>query len=137
MKTEWIRTGSRKDRKSLKRWPAVGVLAIATALTANLEAQDKTAVAGNACLRTAADVFASCKSGAQSDYQVAMGKCVNITDPAAQKACEKQATSDLADALETCQAGLQVRQEACQRLGPAAYDPVIDPANFTTVRGHS
>ena len=131
MKTKEIQAPTRKNRNSSRRWLTAGMLAIATALAADLRAQDKPAA--NVCFQTATDVLASCKSAAQSDQQVALGKCVNITDPAARKACEKQASSDLSDALQTCQGGFQVRQEACQKLGPAAYDPVIDPANFTTV----
>ena len=109
--------------------------AIAVLSAGNLSAQEKKAAteSTNICLQTAADVLASCKSAAQSDYQATLGKCINITDPAARKSCEKQAASDVADALQTCQGGFQVRQGACQRLGPAAYDPVIDPTNFTTV----
>ena len=101
----------------------------------NLLAEGKNAASdsANVCLQTAADVLASCKSAAQSDYQDTLGKCINNTDPATRKSCEKQAASDLADALQTCQGGFQVRQKACQRVGPAAYDPVIDPVNFTTV----
>jgi len=33
-------------------------------------------------------------------------------------------------AADSCQAGFAVRQTACDKLGPAPYDPVIDPANF-------
>jgi len=121
-----------------RRWthPLTAVaFAIAALSAGNLSAQEKKAAteSTNICLQTAADVLASCKSAAQSDYQATLGKCINITDPAARKSCEKQAASDVADALQTCQGGFQVRQGACRRLGPAAYDPVIDPTNFTTV----
>ena len=90
------------------------------------------AVAGetNACAKTAADVLASCRTGAQSDYEIALGKCVNTSDPAARKACQKQAAADLADAQQTCRDGFASRLAACQKLGPAPYDPMIDPANF-------
>jgi len=84
------------------------------------------------CRRTAQDVLTSCREAAQSDYSLALAKCDNLADPAAQARCQNQASADLNDALQTCQGGFQVRQEACQRLGPAAYDPVIDPTNFTT-----
>ena len=126
---------TRTTSVGLKKLLAAPAFAIATLSAGNLSAQEKKAAteSTNICLQTAADVLASCKSAAQSDYQATLGKCINITDPAARKSCEKQAASDVADALQTCQGGFQVRQGACQRLGPAAYDPVIDPTNFTTV----
>src|SRR5262249_29727257 len=47
-------------------------------------------------------------------------------------ACQDQAVTDLNDAQQTCQGGFDVRQTTCDKLGPAPYDPVIDPANFVT-----
>ena len=112
----------------------VVVFTIATVFVGNLWAQDKNSAAesSNFCLQTARQAFTSCKSAAQSDYQVALGKCINIADPAARRSCEQQAAADLADALDSCQGGFDVRQASCQKLGPDRYDPPIDPANFTT-----
>jgi hypothetical protein len=120
-----------KARRSLCIHPVVTVfLTLAISMTSPVlgGASD-----GNICDKTAADAFAGCQASAQSNYKINLGKCANITDPRTQRACEKQAASDLADALQTCQGGLRIHQGACQKLGPAAYDPVIDPANFTTV----
>ena len=112
----------------------VVVFTIATVFVVNLSAQDKNSVteSSNFCLQTAGQAFTSCKSAARSDYQVTLGKCTNIADPAARRSCEQQAAADLADALDTCQGGLEVRQTSCQKLGPDRYDPPIDPTNFTT-----
>jgi len=125
-----------KSQLGKARWP-LGIPLVAAAFIALAVSTISPSVGGtgdgNICGKTAADALAGCQTSAQSDHQINLGKCANITDPAARKACEKQAASDLADALQTCQGGFQVRQEACQRLGPAAYDPVIDPTNFTTV----
>jgi hypothetical protein len=100
----------------------------------NVPAQDKKSAteSANICLQTARDVLASCKSAAQSDYQVTVGKCINITDPAERRSCERHAATDLSDALDTCSGGFEVRQESCQKLGAAPYDPALDPNNFTT-----
>ena len=113
--------------------PAVA-FTIATLSVGNLLGQDKDSAteSTNICLQTARDALASCNSAAQSDHQVALGKCINITDPAERRSCERQAAADLADALDTCQGGFDVRRESCRKLGPGRYDPVIDPTNFTT-----
>jgi len=84
----------------------------------------------DACRLTANDVLTSCRSGADSDYQLALGKCENLADPAQRQACQSQASADLRDARQTCQAQNDARLTACQRLGRAPYDPVIDPSNF-------
>jgi hypothetical protein len=94
---------------------------------------DSSSSSSNICLKTAADALAACNATAQTNYKTAQGKCINITDPAARRDCEKQAAADRADALSTCQGGFEVRRTACQTFGPAAYDPAIDPANFSTV----
>ncbi len=106
------------------------LLAVAALGACNLVNQATAAGAANACQQTAADALTACRAGAQSDYEIALGKCVNVSDPTARKACQKQAASDLTDALQTCKAGLASRLAACQKLGPAPYDPVIDSANF-------
>src|SRR5690349_710544 len=80
------------------------VFIVATPLAGNLLAQNKSSApeSTNICLKTARDALASCKSAAESDYQVALGKCINITDPTARRSCEQQAASDRTDALDTC-----------------------------------
>ena len=121
------------SNKKSRRWLAGAVVSLAALFASNLTHHAVAAGEANACEQTAADALAGCQKAAQSDYKVALGKCVNISDPATQKDCQKRAAAHLADALQTCQRGLEVRQIACQKLGPAPYDPVIDPANFTTV----
>jgi hypothetical protein len=118
--------GSKQTRRLL----ALAMMATGAVLISNLVSRSLVAGEVNACQQTGADALASCRAGAHSDYDIALGKCANVSDPAARKACEKQAAADLADALQTCKDGFASRLAACQKLGPAPYDPVIDPANF-------
>ena len=108
------------------------MIAVATLFANNLINHAMAAGEANACQQTALAALDGCREGARSDSNVALGKCVNISDPAARADCQRQAATDLSDALDTCQGGLKVRQVACQKLGPGRYDPVIDPTNFTT-----
>ena len=112
----------------------VVVFTIVTVFVGNLSAQDRnsTTESSNFCLQTAGQAFTSCKSAAQSDYQVALGKCINITDSLGRQSCKQQAAADLADALDSCSGGFEVRSQSCQNLGPGRYDPPIDQSNFTT-----
>ena len=79
----------------------------------------------NFCKLTSQKALLSCQVGAQSDYLLALGKCVNVSDAAGRKACKKQASADLKDALDSCDAELSVRQTACPRLGGQPYVPAI------------
>jgi hypothetical protein len=85
------------------------------------------------CQQTSQDALGGCQSNANGDRSIAIGKCDNISDPTAHVACVNQVATDFQAAMQTCQDEFNARQAACQRLGPAPYDPVIDPANF--VRG--
>jgi len=118
-----------KNKKS-KCWFAT--MAVAALLAGNL-ANRAIADDQNFCEQTANDAFGACQQAAQGGYQIALGKCVNVSDPASREDCQKKAAADLTDALQTCQRGLDSRQTACGRLGPARYDPVIDPANFVSI----
>src|SRR5256884_8409512 len=79
----------------------------ATLFAGKLWAQDENSAteSTNICLQTARDALASCKSAARSDYEVAIGRCINITDPAGRRSCQQQAAADLADARDTCSGG--------------------------------
>jgi len=82
------------------------------------------------CRQTAQGVLTSCRDAAQSDYSLALAKCDNLANPAARAQCQNHASADLNDARQTCQEQNDARLAACDRLGGAPYDPVIDPSNF-------
>jgi hypothetical protein len=84
----------------------------------------------NFCHQTAQAALTSCRAAAESDYWVGLGKCDNLSHPAARQSCRNQAQADLNDARQSCDQQDDVRLDACLRLGPAPYDPVIDPSNF-------
>src|SRR5438874_7400547 len=86
--------------------------------------------ASDFCQNTAQAALDGCQDAAESAHTVALGKCSNISDPSARNDCRKQAAADFQDALQTCQDGFTSRQAACQKFGPARYDPVIERANF-------
>ena len=87
-------------------------------------------VSQDACKTSSRNMFDSCKAGAASDRSLALGKCANLADAAARKACTQQASSDKKDALQTCKDQRDFRHATCARFGPAPYSPAIDPTNF-------
>src|SRR6266536_2606106 len=82
------------------------------------------------CRRTAQTVLTSCQAAAQSDYWLALAKCDNLADPAEREECRRRASADARDARQTCEEQDEARLAACEQLGEAPYDPVIDPSNF-------
>ena len=86
--------------------------------------------AKDACKTTTKAAAKSCATEAKSDYALALGKCANLADAAAQKACQDAAKAELREAMGDCKDQAEARAEACDKLGPDPYDPVINPANF-------
>src|SRR5207302_6380423 len=119
-----------QDWKRNRRGHLAAVSAAGVLLLLNLSESAVIAQGFDACGQTSEQAKRSCFEAAQSNYVNALGKCTNISDPAARQACQDQAQADLNDAQQTCQAGFVVRQTSCDKLGPAPYDPAIDPANF-------
>src|SRR5262245_16884856 len=118
--------------KEVTRFPsssmlAAGIITISLFTRVNAE---PSASQTNFCRQTAQAALTSCRRAAQSDYWVAWGKCNNLLDPDARASCRNQASADLDDALQSCADQNDVRLAACDRFGPAQYDPVIDPSNF-------
>ena len=87
----------------------------------------------NNCQQSAAGALASAKAGAKSAYRLALGKCANISNPGDRSSCEKQAGRDYRDALTLADEQNTLRLGVCETLGGATYEPIIDPANFSTV----
>ena len=86
----------------------------------------------DSCQLTASDVLTSCQNATQSDYQLALANCENVSKPGPQKNCRQAASAALTAAQQTCTDQYNARVTACQRFGPAPYDPVIKPSNFVS-----
>ncbi|HTG16409.1 MAG TPA: hypothetical protein VK747_14260 [Blastocatellia bacterium] len=92
-----------------------------------------TALAGagdRLCTKTARAARDACTDDAEADYAIALGKCNNLSSASDREACQQQAKRDLRDAQGECSDQFDARREICAAVGEAAYDPVIDPANF-------
>ena len=116
-------------KKSARLILSAGLAAGVTILLCTLTNNHVAAEPMNACRLTADTVLRSCRGAAQSDYQLALAKCDNLSDPAARD-CREQASADLQDARQGCREQHDVRQAACEQLGGGPYDPVINPSNF-------
>jgi hypothetical protein len=120
---------SRSNSQSINRL-AIATLAGGLVFVFNFGNEAALAKSGDACKATTKAAAKACAAGAKSDYSLALGLCANIADPVARKACQDQAKADLKDALQTCKDQSAARQMVCSRLGPATFEPTINPSNF-------
>lgn len=113
----------------MDRWTRNIILVAAARAGAVLAIVHAGASFGNdVCDQTGDAVFRACQSTARADYLLALARCRNLSTEVS--ACRKQAVADSRDASDTCREQDEARDTICTRLGGAAYDPVINPANF-------
>jgi hypothetical protein len=82
------------------------------------------------CQLTSETALQACRQSAQSDNSLALGNCDNLSSAGKRQTCQKQAATDLTDANQTCDAEHTDRQAVCSQVGPAPYDPKINPGDF-------
>jgi hypothetical protein len=129
------RVGFNESHSAYGRLLTPSLLAAAALLGFTLLLVNAAAVAQGIdfCQLTAHDALSACRIGAMGDSQLAVAKCDNIADAAQRKTCQQLTSADLKDAKQKCTDQNAARLAVCDRLGRAAYEPVINPANFVAV----
>lgn len=110
-------------------WPdprPYAVLAVAVAFA--LGAADASAQNRPFCSKTSDRLERACENEVRDDFWVAAGNCLNRSSK--RRACRREALEEREDALEECEASFDAREELCDLLGQASYDPEIDPDDF-------
>jgi hypothetical protein len=106
-----------------------GVLLLATA---SFLGRPVLAAEPDLCVRTARAAGSACRNEANDDFWIAVGNCENDEDRAARRSCRLEARQERREGAKECREQLDAREALCGALGPGAYDPPIDPANFAT-----
>jgi hypothetical protein len=83
-----------------------------------------------ACDQTTQAAAKACDFNTQNDFWIAVGTCDNVSNSGKKAECNKAAQADLKSAKSDCEAQNAARQQVCQAIGQAPYDPKIDPQNF-------
>lgn len=81
----------------------------------------------NACLATADQSLKACNAEADSNKELALAICENSSE---RESCMAEADTTLAADKLVCETQNTSQKALCEKLGPEAYDPQIDPANF-------
>ncbi|MFQ5701263.1 MAG: hypothetical protein ACE5HU_05410 [Acidobacteriota bacterium] len=80
---------------------------------------------GNFCSNTSRAALKACRNESKDDFWITIGNCNNIPDDDAREACIADAKPALREALQDCADQFEARQEVCEALGEAPYDPAL------------
>lgn len=69
----------------------------------------------------------------EEDLLLSVAACLNLTDPAERAECLNEARGEYVEDMQAIQERLDARLELCELLGGGAYDPQIEPEDFTNV----
>lgn len=82
------------------------------------------------CSATTGAAFDACENALRDDFNMALGRCTNISDRDARDQCVADATDARREARQTCKDQRAARRDVCDALGEARYEPSFDPADF-------
>ncbi len=82
------------------------------------------------CSKTSLAARLACNNEIGDDYWIAIGNCNNLSDPDDRKDCKIDAWDEKKEGRGECKEQYEARQEVCEALGEAPYDPLIDPTDF-------
>jgi len=111
--------------------PAVPAVAVSILfLITSPEGGGRTCEAAHDCDDTALAVLEADKHEANAEYWMSYARCLN-GKRASFSVCEGDASDALQDALDLAQDRYEERLDVCALLGGMAYDPDIDPSEFS------
>lgn len=82
------------------------------------------------CSQAAYAALVACQAEAQDDFWTTIAGCINVSDRAERRACEREATEERTDARELCSEQYGARRGLCRLLGGGRYDPEFEPHDF-------
>src|SRR5262245_42101971 len=82
------------------------------------------------CSRTAQAAKTACTHDVIDNYWIAVGRCLNSSDSATRNSCVADARAARAESTQLCSQQFEARDDLCDALGEAPYDPSFDPRDF-------
>lgn len=125
-----MRSTSSKEKIDWQRSVCVCAVLCTAPLMALAAGKVPAPAAEGACSATAQAARIACSFDGEDDYFLRFGKCLNITDSDQRADCKERAAERRANIAPACNLRLQARNDFCDEVGQAPYDPVIDPAQF-------
>src|SRR5258705_3070897 len=81
----------------------------------------------HACSDTSTAALTACKADAEDEYWTAFGVCTNVSTTPARRQCLGDAKSARTEKQQECADQFEARDDLCDALGEAPYDPQIKP----------
>jgi hypothetical protein len=91
------------------------------------------AMTHDACQRTAYRALSAARFGHREALNLALGNCLNITDDVERAECVLEAFVEYFEGIEESEDQFDARMDLCDLIGGEAYDPDIDPGDFSSV----
>ena len=82
------------------------------------------------CTNTSKAAFRGCQNAVRDDYWITIGICTNESNPEVREECKEEAKLVRNEDRVLCGEQFEARQDICEDLGEAPYDPQIDPGMF-------
>lgn len=92
--------------------------------------QAQAATDNGVCSRTAKAAGTACGHDVIDDYWIAVGRCLNTADTAERDSCLAEAEAARTESTQLCSEQFEGRENLCNALGEAPYDPSFDPGDF-------
>lgn len=86
--------------------------------------------APRACSNSTSSMYNACLNDANDSFWVNTAKCQNLSNGQDRRACEAEKRNTNKENLALCRAQMEAREDVCEELGEAPYDPQVVPANF-------
>lgn len=83
-----------------------------------------------ACSKTSQLMKAACGAERRNDFFVQLAKCQNEKDPGERRECKTDALADLREEGTSCREQYRAREDVCDGLGQAPYDPLFESELF-------
>lgn len=114
-------------RFNLMSMLAAGLALVATSTTANASGSEV-----QACSRTSQLMHAACYAETRDDLLTEKARCYNEEDRDERRECIIEARETFAEEREGCGEQYEAREEVCDAVGQAPYDPEFEPEMFET-----
>jgi hypothetical protein len=85
-----------------------------------------------ACSQTSSLMRSACFAESRDDYLVELAKCINESEWQERRECERDVRESITETYGECSEQFEARQEVCDAIGEAPYDPEFEPEDFET-----
>ena len=86
----------------------------------------------NACSKTSQLMRSACFAESRDDFLVLKARCYNESERGEKRECLEEAREEFSEVRGECYEQFDAREEVCDALGQAAYDPEFEPEDFET-----